>query len=154
MFYENGVRGEALQRMNQCRLFLHVSMVSDITTGDGRFIKHSVRQGEVDVWTYKHNEYPNQGRPTESTWAMWNLKLSEILCSGGKDMKLNNALGRWTDELPKKWEWFYLMYEERVYRKTENGWSYYITTLTRRDRHFKTFIFRGSTTANQVPGSL
>lgn len=41
--YERVARGEALQRVSQCCIFLNVSTVTDITTGDGRHIACSMR---------------------------------------------------------------------------------------------------------------
>jgi len=46
--HQGGKRGKALQHLNCCRLFLQVMMLSDIITGNGRYISYAARHGQKD----------------------------------------------------------------------------------------------------------
>jgi hypothetical protein len=70
-FYRLGYRGTELVRLNQCRLYLRVTWLSEIVTGDGKNIeKHAVKQPySLDI-----NElflYPNQQLPPMESWRLW-----------------------------------------------------------------------------------
>ena len=58
-----------LQRLNACRLFLQVTLLSETASVDGKFIKHSILQGKrnsiasTKIW-------PRQKSPNKATWKM------------------------------------------------------------------------------------
>lgn len=112
LFYDKGARGKDLQKLNQCRMFLQVTMLSDIVTVDGRYITRMAREGNFDnTWPHYHR-WPNQGNPGVNKWTFWREQLSSLLCGGNRDFRLMTALGAWTDTTPETWEWFFCLYEE------------------------------------------
>jgi hypothetical protein len=69
-----------MQQMNRCHLYLKVSTLSDITTGDGRFITVLAAKGLKDDTYLGYHRWPNQGRPNKKIWAKWRSNLPIILC--------------------------------------------------------------------------
>ena len=69
-----------LQRLNTCRLFLQISLLSEITSANGKFIKHNILKGKrnsiasTKIW-------PRQKSPDKATWTMWRyiLKMNLLL---------------------------------------------------------------------------
>jgi hypothetical protein len=55
-------------------------------------------------------------------------------------MCLVNPLGRWTEPIPNKWEWFYSLWEERIYRQEGNDWYYYLKVRAHGHRCIQKFI--------------
>ncbi len=48
IFIKAGVTGKLLRRLNQCRLYLQVTRLADITTGDGLEVTKRAQKGELD----------------------------------------------------------------------------------------------------------
>jgi len=60
LFQQLGVSPTEMQKLNYCRLFLQVTMVSDITTGDGTHILDSAAKGGLCIPRTSNIERPNQ----------------------------------------------------------------------------------------------
>ena len=70
-----------LTLIQQCRLFLQVNTVADISTAMGT---------QLETWS-RHSkgrpsklEWPNQGRPSRKVWEEWNRFLDSLLISVGE----------------------------------------------------------------------
>jgi hypothetical protein len=155
LFYDKGARGKDLQKLNQCRMFLQVTMLSDIVTADNRYITRTAREGNFDnTWPHYHR-WPNQGNPGVNKRTFWREQLSSLLCGGNRDFRLMTALGAWTDTTPGIWEWFFCLYEEHLYRQSNSEWTYYLPgLLSRQRRRSRPFIIGGQVPANDVPPNL
>jgi hypothetical protein len=70
-----------------------VSTLSDITTGDGRFITVLAAKGLKDDTCLEYHRWPNQGRPNEEIWAKWRSNLAMICCGGQESLELESPLG-------------------------------------------------------------
>jgi hypothetical protein len=60
-----------LRCFNQCRIYLHAELLSDIITMSGNSIRRSVWKGEKLLMHQDRSEWPYQPRPTESAWKLW-----------------------------------------------------------------------------------
>ena len=52
-----------LQKVNSCRMYLQVSTVSDITTGNGLYIQRTAWKGEIDQYRSHQYAWPRQSCP-------------------------------------------------------------------------------------------
>ena len=59
-FTNSGFYGFQLAAINRCRLYLQVIYLSDITTGDGKYISTAVYNSEITKWYTDRYEWPNQ----------------------------------------------------------------------------------------------
>ena len=61
-----------MRRINGCRLYLQVTLLSDITTACGRHVNEKYYRGER---THRTNwptvQYPRQNKPDKTSWALW-----------------------------------------------------------------------------------
>ena len=94
-----------LHKINQCRLYLQVTTVSDITTGDGRRITKVAWRGKRDSNYINHHKWPLQGFPGKTSWQIWrrSLRLSLNLSR----LSLGAPLGFWLTDITEPWKWFY-----------------------------------------------
>jgi hypothetical protein len=88
-FCRLGYRGQQLRLLNQCRLFLKVSWLSEITTADGRHIEESVLRTPFCGTSRPEFLYPNQVLPPSSSWQIWKEALSKLSSDG----RLRRPLG-------------------------------------------------------------
>jgi hypothetical protein len=78
LFCKLGFHGSSLRLLNQCRLFLRVSWLSEIVTADGRQIEKSVLEGPYALSIQVQFLYPAQTLPPESSWRVWRDALSRL----------------------------------------------------------------------------
>jgi hypothetical protein len=78
LFVHFGFRGDELQRLNQCRLYLKVSWLSEIVTGDGRYIELSAWEPPFGVSIKVEFMYPNQAYPPPTSWHVWKSALRRL----------------------------------------------------------------------------
>jgi len=66
-FWNAGYRGEKLTQLNKCRLlWLQVTMVADITNGQGQHILRAFLDGIRTIVPPKWWRWPKQGQPPPS----------------------------------------------------------------------------------------
>ena len=111
-----------LRLLNNCRLYLQVILLSDITTADGRHILPSVIQGSRAAYRTSTLYWPRQETPSDLAWATWSLALGYI----STNRKLNTSLGTWLKIPHQKWEWFTDTSSGTVYLQEQNdSWIAY-----------------------------
>ena len=103
-FQECGFRNSALRRLNLCRLRLQVLTVSDVVSGDGRFL---LEEAAYDTTTLRNAsvQWPNQGTLPLSYWRAWFKALKKILRTD-RTGRIRCPLGSWFNNpitLPKAW---------------------------------------------------
>ena len=101
----------ALRRLNQCRIFLKVVSVADISTTDGTTISDSLfgTTRELPYRTCRRNTFawPGQDRPPRTDWTFWKESIKSAFCS--TNWSLTTSLGDWTvsqDEYIADWDYF------------------------------------------------
>ena len=91
-----------LRSLNQCRLYLQVLTLSNITSVDGTSFLQSVLDGVLSSDRASLLKWPRQTRPPAKAWGLWNRALTHFLDRG----KLRRPLGHW---LPphhhQRWKW-------------------------------------------------
>jgi hypothetical protein len=119
-FQQAGYKGKTLGRLNKCRVFLHATTVSNISTGCGKFVTQAAWMGRADTTRMEKYDWPNQGNPTSSDWKIWQEAVTKSLCIRPKILR--TQLGRWLQE--GSTTWLYSELEERLYH-TEGGTTTY-----------------------------
>jgi hypothetical protein len=94
---EQKLSTKSLRLINQCRLFLQILTISDITNPMGAYI-------ETEYYTWKDavpmktrwakTEYP---KPNKYAWTYWRCMLDSITYTNSR--RLKTPLGQWS----KKW---------------------------------------------------
>jgi hypothetical protein len=91
---------------NQCRIYLKVILISDITTADGRFISWYAMRGVEDNTRRSKWKWPRQGKPSRSAWCAWQKGIHLL---GTRDrsgrIQLHQRLGKWTSDEANGWLW-------------------------------------------------
>ena len=103
-----------LLRINRCRLFLRVHMLSEICSTDGSRLLTSIWQGHPPTNSYSRLLWPRQQRPSSLSWRAWRKFLSQALRPGSYNgysahLPLLQPLGSWFTHYPddRQWLWFY-----------------------------------------------
>ena len=65
-FVSAGLRGHDLLRLNRCRLFLQVTSLTNISTGDGLRLGRGCLRGELYPMEKQHYDWPIQGNPSST----------------------------------------------------------------------------------------
>jgi hypothetical protein len=78
LFDRLGFSPTELQRINQCRLFLKISWLSEIVTGDGLYIEKSALEPPYRVHVTPEYRYPEQTEPPACAWKIWTTAISAI----------------------------------------------------------------------------
>jgi hypothetical protein len=92
---------QQLRQLNDCRMYLQVLTLSDITTADGKYLLPNIIRGYRTDDRPSTLNWPNTCRPT--SWAAWKLYLQHI----GSGVKLKRQLGAWIHLPHQQWLWFY-----------------------------------------------
>ena len=67
-----------LQHLNACRLHLQVTLLSDITTADGKFIRSEVMQSHRPLSNSAKELFPYQSSPDTAGWNLWHAFLIHL----------------------------------------------------------------------------
>ena len=87
-----------LQRLNACRLFLQVTLLSKIGTTNGKDIQNNILKGKRK--SIESNKlWPRQKFPDIATWKMWKSILKKNFFSYKNHLQSKFQLGSW-DYLP------------------------------------------------------
>jgi hypothetical protein len=94
---------------NRCRIYLQVSLVSDITTADGKYISWYAARGLADITRPSRWRWPKQGKPSNQAWLIWHKGINSLGSKerSGKRMGVRYKLqptpryGNWTALRPK-----------------------------------------------------
>ena len=103
-----------LQRINRCRLYLQVSVLSEISTGDGTQLQKEAWKGQLPLNNYSLLLWPRQPRPSAPAWRTWRRFLTQALRPGhytcySTHLPLKQPLGDWFSDFQRDrhWQWFY-----------------------------------------------
>ena len=139
-----------LAKINRCRLYLRVTTLSDITSGDGKTICKQYWDGYRDDERILLHDWPEQGDPGDKDWTLWRRALKTAFPQ--QQRKLENPLGRWVDKYRNKWKWFYHPLSKQLYTKRlgTDRWKIY-TRLQRNATVRKGTRFKYYTDSMSLP---
>jgi hypothetical protein len=104
MFGNLGFRGQELNYLNQCRIFLQVLWLSELTTADGRYLERHAMLPPFSISCMRRYRFPNQGYPSTVAWSTWQRALKQ-LCICDQRFQLRYPLGPWADQTLIRW-WY------------------------------------------------
>jgi hypothetical protein len=116
-----GINDTELKAVQQCQLYLKAMTISNLTNSAGTAIADWV----TDPNLIEHKSqpslflYPNQGRPTSTTWNIFFTKL-QVAYTVGTNNLLTGPLGRWyVDRMHRAWHQVYCDATNTVYSFTK-----------------------------------
>jgi hypothetical protein len=109
---------QELRACDHCRIFLKVSRLSEITTGDGDSISEEAWLGQITLPKHNDNTWPNYPKPPHSTWTIWQKCISRAFLRRGR--KVRTALGKWI-VWDMNWQW-YTTKDGSLYSLSEGLW--------------------------------
>jgi exonuclease III len=116
-----------LKTINRCRIYLKVLTLSDIVTGDGKYITNDAFIGRRRNRQSSHSyHWPNWDQPAVKDWRIWRKAL-KLVFAPRWHRKLSHPVGSWTRPIPTDWEWYESIEgDEKLYQlKDDNTWMAY-----------------------------
>ena len=115
----------ALRRINYCRMYLNVLLLSDITTPNGQRIDDAAYLGNRDdLHHFETHDRVNQPKPNDKAWTEWR-KCLNLFCNNSYHHTLKTPLGAWTvppHDYAKEWEFLYSSAEDAIYHSDAMGY--------------------------------
>ena len=139
-FRDSGCSSDDLSRLNLCRKFIHATTLSDITSGDGKRILQQQFDGLRLPHHHQMYEWPNQGKPSNLDWALWQATLRKcFLNASSVTLRDTKKLGVWTTPPHKTWRWFYIPQADMLLFREQASWAIYkkSRTFTRSHKFYK-----------------
>ena len=104
---KHNISQRELLTFNECRLFLQVETLADMTNGEGTRISECYYKGRRDPHRKSHIEWPDIRRPNVTKWIIWQKWLDEIWCKEQSLHTLHNPLGPWRHQPTQTWQWYF-----------------------------------------------
>ena len=120
-----GLTENELVRVNRCRLYLQVILLSDIVDAGGIHILSSYLQGRRSTTRKSNLKWPKQGKPSVHDWKLWETSLQRAYSNIGST-RLQHSLGAWTAKPHQTWTWFKDIITNYVYKRCNNFYERYI----------------------------
>ncbi len=126
-----------LQLLNNCRMFMRVTTLSEICDHSGQRMLPEALDGTINpdtqqptLWTYQQPNlyWPKQQQPGPHAWKLWRARLTLLLGYTDQSPKLQRQhhLGPWfpTPQHPAtKWQYYYSpLRTQQLYQKQGNIW--------------------------------
>jgi len=118
---------QELRSCNHCRIFLKVSRLSEITTGNGDSISEEAWLGQITLPKHSDNTWPIYPKPPHSTWTIWQKCISRAFIRRGR--KVRTFLGKWI-VWDTNWQW-YTTKDGSLYSLSEGLWYCHAPILKR-----------------------
>jgi len=119
-FIKAGLSKSELQTMNQCRKYLQVITISDITNGSGKKLAECYLIGYRDTSRRSKFNWQKIKKPTLNSWYSWKNNLQKILCTTDNGRYLTNPLKEWICESSQNWTWYKHSHLNILYHCTDN----------------------------------
>jgi hypothetical protein len=116
-----------LDRIHACRMYLQITMISEMATADGTYLLHDFLHGkytkeELNERRETGLQWPNQDRPDKTAWKIWTLALQKTICT--QSGKLKETLGKWNHDNNKVWNSVLSSETGKLYtRQPNNTWK-------------------------------
>ena len=134
-----------LYRANTCRIFLQISHISDLTSGDGRNLRLSLLgkpRSPPSAISYRNDfNWPPQPLPPPSWFSTFRSLVKRALV--GESTALTQPLGDWLldrDTYFSTWDWFIDTASSFLWHHSDDGWFRHIPLPNRRARSKKFFV--------------
>ena len=121
-----------LVRINRCRLFLQVHMLSEICTEDGSRLLPCIWRGHRPSSSSKLL-WPRQERPSTTSWRLWRRFLHTSLRPSvytvySNCLPISQPLGKWFLSFSeiRQWQWFYSKNFKSLIRYDDHAKSYQV----------------------------
>ena len=147
IFANEGFSEGQLKKLNQCRMYLQVLRLSEITNGYGNSftIAYRVQKDGTRKSPYR---WPRTPRPGSTAIKLWRAALRKTF--GLKTGILEYTVGNWLANPPDHWVWFYNESTRLVYQRFGGLWRVW-KKATRRGKDNGTFQIRYVTNALSLP---
>ena len=123
-----------LQLINACRLFLGVTLVSDITSPKGDMIESFAIQGQDTPTSTAKGLLPYQDRPSTRAWTLWQRFLEEFASLTLHGYVLTDPLGKWLvtgSSTHRQWKEYLVPSEAMLYRFEQGSYTLHMYTHPR-----------------------
>jgi hypothetical protein len=108
-------------RINACRLFLQVTLASDIITPCGkRILKNYYKGTTTSRPNYPTVQYPRQNFPDKTSWALWRKGLHLVYLRADKHT-IRTPLGNWYPAEPYHHKWLWNYGQDALYFQPQEG---------------------------------
>ena len=111
--YESHISDADLAAANRCRCYLGVVWASEITTGDGKRLKETVRECIKDNTFESPYKWQQQGKPSHYDIRKWKECLAVVFGIAENGLGWNHNLGSWKG-WTKELNWKYYYHERRL----------------------------------------
>jgi hypothetical protein len=93
--------------LNRCRMALHVTLLSEMVTGDGRAMTQGALDRRHPFTNRSYKYWPTVGTPNAPAWRMWrDALIHNFLPIHTRNGTLTQHLGQWHVQ-PAGWQWFF-----------------------------------------------
>lgn len=117
--------------LNNCRMYLNVSTLADITTANGKRISRKAWQGIRDTTIPSRFSWPRTVRPSKQYWELWRECLqSSVIVPHDPTRKLKQQLGKWEDDFDR-WNWLFSPSENALLHQMGSCWTSLVPVSTR-----------------------
>jgi hypothetical protein len=100
-----GIGSKELQRLNQCRIYLQVTLLSEISTANGKTLSANYVVGNKHPTRRSLLTWPRQPRPPPTAWSVWKKRLHQLFCITPRHHQLRDPLKQWTPTGPQYQQW-------------------------------------------------
>ena len=118
-------KAAAIQRLNYCRLYLNVLLLSDIIMPCGTQLDPAAYEGNKALYFTNPHHRVSQAKPGQKSWKIWR-KLLNSLCQPKRRWILKQPLGSWqvpNSQLVQHWPYFMDATRQTVYKRTEKAFT-------------------------------
>jgi hypothetical protein len=148
-FFGKGKQQAKLERIQRCRLYLRVTMLSEICDASGKTICPNIVQATRHTDRETMNTYPNAPvSPPASHWTTWKQFLKRLVQSPTNAIKEEllgpYQMGKWYPSRMEKWNNMYSPSEHRLYMQSGASIHSFPRT-TRHSGHFNRIQPRNET---------
>ena len=108
-----------LQRLNACRLFLQVTLLSEIVSANGKVIKNNILK-EKCSFIESNKLWSRQKSPDPATWKIWRSILKKNFCSYKNHLSNQFQLESWnylTSQLARTYTFIYSPVLNEIYQR-------------------------------------
>ena len=137
-FLSKGYSKKKLRTLNTCRLYLQVSTLSDISSGDGYYLLEHILKRNNPLQQYSSIRWSNQGCPTNGAWSKWSQAICHCFPTNQHRILLE-PLGKW-HTIDPKWGSFFDSRTSNLYVKAE-WWMQFLPNTQDVSGHNPQYVF-------------
>ena len=136
------IQRKQTQEDNECRMFLQVMNLSEITTVDGKKITDQAWNGQIQ--DNRVNNYQWPGAPKQLSklhWRIWRKAIQATFVDPMKTQthELIMRLHDWNLDITKQWTWFYSSEDDMLNKREGLLWYSYAQNTNVLRRHDKMY---------------